>query len=215
MPGRELKLLSVSDIQVPIIYSPGVKQKFEDIDFIIDCGDLPYYYSEYVLTALNVNLYFVRGNHSKIIENATGGTRSAPRGGFDLHRRVLRHEGLILAGVEGSLRYRDGPFQYDQGDMWLHVFRLIPALLFNKIKYGRYLDIFVTHAPPYEIHDQEDLPHQGIKAFRWFDSVFQPAYHFHGHIHVYRPGTTTESMLGKTKIINTYGYKVTSIPIPE
>lgn len=214
MPGRTWKVLSISDVQVPLIYNQGIKERFSDIDLVLDCGDLPYYYGEYILTALNVDLYFVRGNHSKIIENATGGVRSAPRGGVDLHKRVIRHDGLILAGVEGSLKYRDGPFQYDQNEMWMHVFELIPALLLNRIRFGRFLDIFATHAPPYGIHDQQDLPHQGIKAFRWFDQVFKPAYHFHGHIHVYRPDTITETLSGETMVINTYGYRVTTVRVP-
>ena len=37
--------------------------------------------------------------------------------------------------------------------------------------------------------------------------VFQPAYHLHGHIHVYTPQTTVETQLGKTSILNTYGYR--------
>jgi len=85
---------------------------------------------------------------------------------------------------------------------------LIPAMILNKIRFGRYLDVFVTHAPPWGIHDQKDLPHQGIRAFKWFIKTFQPFYHLHGHIHVYRPGTTTETTLGKTRVINTFGFRV-------
>jgi Icc-related predicted phosphoesterase len=79
-------------------------------------------------------------------------------------------------------------------------------LLLNRIKYNRYLDIFITHAPPWKIHDADDLPHQGIKAFRWFIETFQPRYHFHGHIHIYRPDTIRKTILGRTEILNTYGY---------
>jgi hypothetical protein len=48
-----------------------------------------------------------------------------------------------MAGVEGSIRYREGPFMYTQSEMWLNVFSLIPRLLLNKWIYGRYLDIFI------------------------------------------------------------------------
>ena len=68
--------------------------------------------------------------------------------------------------------------------------------------------IFLLHMrPQLGIHDEEDLPHQGIKAFRWLMKVFQPAYFFHGHIHVYRPDTMIDTMVGKTRVINTYGYR--------
>jgi uncharacterized protein len=91
--------------------------------------------------------------------------------------------------------------------MWTMVLSLVPGLILNRLRYGRYLDVFITHAPPWGVHDQEDLPHQGIKAFRWLIKNFQPAYHFHGHIHVYRPDTVTQTRLGRTMVINTYGHR--------
>ena len=93
--------------------------------------------------------------------------------------------------------------------MWTQTFALIPRLILNLVQYGRFLDIFVTHAPPWGIHDKPDRPHQGVKAFRWLLSVFQPQYHFHGHIHVYRSDAIIKSKFGKTEVINTYGYLVT------
>jgi Icc-related predicted phosphoesterase len=204
-----MKILSLSDIVIDRIYSPWIQERFADVDCVISCGDLPYYYLEYILTALNVPLYYVRGNHAPIREISESGENPGPCGAIDLHTNVIRVQGLILAGIEGCLRYREGPFQYSQSEMWSYVLRLVPAFLINKVTYGRFLDIFVTHASPWEIHDQPDLPHQGIKAFRWLIQVFQPRYHFHGHIHVYRNGTIVETMVGKTTVINTYGYRET------
>lgn len=206
-----MRVLSISDIQIPFLYSPQIIERLQGIDLAIDCGDLPYYYVEYILNALNVDLYFVRGNHSKEVEQTTGGIRNSPLGATDLNGKVANHHGLLLAGIEGSLRYREGPFQYSQTDMWFKVFHLIPALLVNHIRYGRYLDVFISHAPPWGIHDQADLPHQGIKAFRWFLQVFKPYYHFHGHIHIYHPDTLVETLFGSTQVINTFGYRVTEL----
>lgn len=206
-----MNLLTVSDLLVPGLYSPRIKERFSGTDLAIDCGDLPYYYLEYIGDVLNVDTFFVRGNHSKIEESTTGGLRRAPMGATDLHRRVVNYRGLIVAGVEGSLRYRKGPFQYSQSEMWFHVFSLVPALMTNYVLYGRYLDVFVTHASPTGIHDQEDLPHMGINAFRWFDRVFKPAYHFHGHIHVYRPDTILETKYEDTWVVNTFGYRLTYV----
>jgi Icc-related predicted phosphoesterase len=206
-----IKVLSLSDIPVQFIYSAQVRRRFADAEIVIGCGDLPYYYLEYVLGSLDVPLFYVRGNHDKEIEYESEGERAAPVGGINLHRKVINEQGLLLAGVEGSLRYRKGPFQYSQADMWFHIFRLVPALLVNRALYGRYLDIFVTHSPPAGIHDKSDLPHQGIKAFRWFIDVFQPGYHLHGHIHVYRPDATTETQHGQTRVINSFGFRETTI----
>jgi calcineurin-like phosphoesterase family protein len=202
-----LKCLSLSDIIVQFIYSPHIRQRFSDVDLVIGCGDLPYYYLEYVISTLNVPLYFVRGNHDKEIEYSSAGNRNGPLGGIDLHRRTDRYQNTLIAGVEGCLRYRNGLYQYSQAEMWRHVFALIPGLFRNKLEYGRYLDIFVTHAPPRGIHDGDDLAHQGIDAFRWFIKVFHPTYHFHGHIHLYRPDAVVETCFEDVQVINTFGYR--------
>jgi Icc-related predicted phosphoesterase len=205
------KALSLSDVIVQFIYSPHIRKRFSDVDLVIGCGDLPYYYLEYVISSLNVPLFFVRGNHDKEIEYGAAGSRKGPLGGIDLHRRTIRYQEMLLAGVEGSLRYRKGPFQYTQGEMWLHVIALLPGLIGNKLKHGRYLDIFVTHAPPTGIHDAEDMAHQGIDAFRWLIKVFRPAYHFHGHIHIYRPDAVVETCYEDVQVINTFGFRESSL----
>lgn len=205
-----MKLLSVSDKKYHLIHSPEVRNRFPDADLVIACGDLPYYYLEYISETLNIPLFFVRGNHNHLEEFHRGGIRRFPRGCFDLHRRVRHWKGILMAGVEGSLQYNNrADFQYTQNEMWWNVFSIIPELLLNKLRYGRYLDIFVTHAPPWEIHDEKDRTHQGIKAFRWLLQTFRPRYNFHGHIHVYRVDTKTETEFQNTLVINTYGFRET------
>jgi Icc-related predicted phosphoesterase len=63
-----------------------------------------------------------------------------------------------------------------------------------------------------DIHDQADYAHQGIRAFRWLDEVFQPAYHLHGHIHLYGRDQRQVSGLGYTQVVNCYGYKEICLP---
>jgi len=78
----------------------------------------------------------------------------------------------------------------------------------NRIRYGRYLDIFVSHAPPWKINDADDLPHRGIKAFVWLIQTFKPAYHLHGHVHIYRQDIPRMNQVGATWVINTCGYQI-------
>ncbi len=206
-----IKVLSLSDKQLDSIYCSQVKKRFTDIELILGCGDLTYTYLEFLVSMLDVPLYYVRGNHSNQVEHTSSGPKTHPHGGIDLHRRVVIHNGLILAGVEGSLEYNKGPFQYSQTEMWRHVLQIVPSMVWNRVKRGRFLDVFVSHAPPWGIHDKTDLPHQGIKAFRWLLETFQPRYHFHGHIHIYRQDEQRVTQYLSTIVINTYGYAETII----
>jgi hypothetical protein len=207
-------VLSLSDVVLDRLYCPQIRERFGKVRLIIVCGDVPYYYMEYIQTQLNVPLYYVRGNHSPAIEHTGGGPKVEPQGGVDLHCRAVNHGGLLLAGVEGSLRYNRGSFQYTQSEMWQNVARLVPALLFNRLIHGRYLDIFVSHAPPWGIHDQPDPTHQGVRAFRWLLKVFKPAYHFHGHIHLLRPDALRVTQFHRTLVINSYGFYETDLQLP-
>lgn len=202
-----MKVLSLSDTLIPFIYSPQVKNRFRGVELVLGCGDLSYYYLEYVFNALDAPLLYVRGNHDKSTEYGSAGPRTYPHGCIDLHRRVIRTNGLLLAGVEGSLRYREGDFQYTQLEMWGHVLSLVPALWIQRMRFGRKLDIFLSHSPPAGIHDCEDLPHKGIRAFRWLIDFFQPSFFIHGHIHIHRPDTLTETIQGRTRVINSYGFR--------
>jgi len=209
-----MKILSLSDSVVPFIYGPQVKRRFQGAELLLGCGDLPYAYLEYVFDVLNAPLYFVRGNHDEVMEYGDAGQRAYPHGGIDLHAKAQVYKGLTLAGVEGSLRYRPGMFQYSQSEMWLHVFKLAPALLRNRLARGRYLDIFISHAPPAGVHCETDLPHQGIEAFRWLIEVFKPTYFIHGHIHIHRPDAVRETLVGRTLVLNTYGFREIEIELP-
>jgi len=210
----QVKVLAVSDKVEPLLDSPQVAQRFGDVDLVLGCGDLPYRYLEGLTTRLRAEVFFVRGNHALPQVYGEGGARTGPRGCYDLHRRVLNYRGVLLAGVEGSLRYSKGPYQYTQGEMWGFVWGLVPRLLLNRMLYGRFLDLFVTHAPPWGIHDKEDLPHQGVKAFRWLLRVFRPAYHIHGHVHRYTPADPARTLVGATWVINAYGHQSLTLEVP-
>ncbi|MEK6222994.1 MAG: universal stress protein [Chloroflexota bacterium] len=210
---KKINVLSISDKVIEELRTPQAAKKYKDVDILLACGDLPYYYVEDVFETLGVPTFYVRGNHANPIEYGERGKRNAPLGATDLHGRVVHFNNILLAGFEGSLRYKPGHFMYSQGEMWLNVFRIIPRLLFNKLVYGRYLDVLVTHSPPWGIHDENDHIHSGFKAFIWLLDTFKPTYHFHGHIHVYENETQTTSVYQDTKIINTYGFRHTVVQL--
>jgi Predicted phosphoesterases, related to the Icc protein len=203
-----MRILALSDQVVDSIYSADVRERFGDVDLLLSCGDLPYSYLEYVVTMLNVPAFYVHGNHDMPEDLGQGVLLKEPRGWVNLDGRTVRAGPLLLAGLEGALRYRpNAPFQYSEGEMRWKVVRLLPALLLNRMRYGRYLDILVTHAPPLGIHNDLDLPHRGFAVFRWLMERFRPRYLLHGHKHVYKP-QTTRTRYGETTVVNVYPFAV-------
>lgn len=207
MPSRSIKVLSVSDRTESHLFESRTIEGNQDINLILSCGDLPYYYIENLFQTYEVPVLFVRGNHDQAVEYSKKGPQFGPRGAIDLHKQVVVLNNLIFLGFEGSLPYREGPFMYSQAEMWQNVFSIIPKLLWNKLIYGRFVDVVLTHSPPRGIHDQDTNVHRGYYAFRWLLKTFKPAYMYHGHIHIYTKNQTSESIFEKTKVINTYGHR--------
>ncbi len=210
-----MKLLTVSDIEVPYLCSPAVNERFHKLDLIISCGDLGTEYLEFLADALNAPLYYVFGNHQAHSISDPEHKVMVPQG-TSLHERcVVDHTGLIMAGIEGSLRYNYGPYQYSELEMWTKVLQFVPIFLINKVRFGRAVDIFVTHAPAWKILDKYDRPHRGSKAFRWLIQTYSPLLHVFGHIHLYRQDALASYMFRKTLAVNTYGFRQFNIEIPR
>ena len=58
-----MQILAVSDQVVDRIYELVPQGHFAGVQMILGCGDLPYAYLEYLVTMLNVPLFYVPGNH--------------------------------------------------------------------------------------------------------------------------------------------------------
>jgi len=208
---KQMRTLVISDKVEPILYSGAICERVGAVDLIISCGDLPFYYIEYIVSMVNRPCYYVFGNHGREVEYQGGDWRqkAEPQGATNLHTRTVREGPLLLAGLEGSIRYNNAPrFQYTDSEMWGNVAQLIPQLMVNRMCHGRWLDVLVTHSPPRGIHDEEDRAHQGFRSFLKFMHWFKPRYLLHGHIHLYRQDTIWRSHYGKTEIINVYPYRI-------
>jgi Icc-related predicted phosphoesterase len=117
-------------------------------------------------------------------------------------------EGMIVAGLGGSMRYNRGVNQFTNFQMYMEIFKLIPAMLFNRLFRGRFLDVLLTHASPMDIHDREDPCHRGFEAFLWFMRIFKPKYLVHGHIHLYDLSEVRTTGYNKTQVINAYSHYI-------
>ncbi|MDO8752876.1 MAG: metallophosphoesterase [Anaerolineales bacterium] len=206
-----VKILAVSDQVVERVYTLIPNGRFQGTEIILGCGDLPYSYLEYLVTLLNVQMYYVPGNHDPQYDLADA--RSRAEGGSNLDLKTARHKNVLIGGFGGCIRYRpDGVNQYTQSEAYLRAFRMCPALLLNRIKHGRAMDILISHSPPFGIHDDLDTAHNGLKALNWLIRIAKPRFHFHGHTHFYKNNLEAqESMVGRTKVINVYPYKILEV----
>jgi Icc-related predicted phosphoesterase len=207
-----VKILALSDQVVDRLYDLIPTGHFRDIDLIVGCGDLPYEYLEHMVSALNLDLLYVPGNHDPAYNSARGAT--FVHGGMNLDLRAIRVRGISLAGFGGSIRYRpDAPNQYSQLDAYLRAAVLAPRLLASRVRYGRPLDVLITHSPPFGINDDDSAAHRGLKAINWLIGRARPRFHLHGHMHDLRRNLTPDrSHLGSTSILNVFPYRVVEIP---
>lgn len=233
-----MKILCLSDYVDPLVYNQNIKETFSDVDLVLCAGDLPLDYVDFVVTMLNKPTYFIFGNHNlKDYSYYHKNARSMPGEHSDYNNSNFGHGGtyagfkvfkdfnltftdpqtgkttpLLIAGLSGSIKYNNSLNQFTDKQMKGKIIKLIPKLLINKIKYGRYLDILLTHASPRHIHDKEDPCHKGFECFNWFIEKFKPAYLIHGHIHLYDAREERVTKVGETTVLNAYAHWIINFP---
>lgn len=230
-----MKFLCVSDQVDPLVYSTTVKERYSDIDAVLCAGDLSMEYMDFIVDALGKPTFFIFGNHDlsefhlyhrqtvlaqRPSQLAKMHSLENGHGADYINRKVLRLKNLsfkapngkttplLLAGVSGSIRYNKGEDQYTDFEMKLKLISMVPALIWNKIRYGRYCDIFLTHASPRHINDRDDPCHKGFECFNWFIKRFKPALLVHGHIHLYDLQAPRVAKSAQTTIVNAFSHIV-------
>ncbi len=206
-----MKILAVSDMVVDRLYSATVAERFNDVKLVLGCGDLPYDYLEFLVSALNVPLFYVPGNHDPAVHPKDPCKFCQ---GCDLiDRKIVRVNGLNIAGIGGSIRYRPHcDNQYTQSQMYFRMVAFLPKLMRTLSKKSGGLDIVIAHSPPRGIHDDNDVAHTGFNVFRDFIRFFKPRYFLHGHTMAYRSNIhPSETMLGTTAIINVHPYRIIEV----
>ena len=168
-----MKILAVSDEEVPALwdyYRPG---RLDEYELIISCGDLKAEYLSFLVTMSKARLLYVHSNHDE----------SYPVGGIDgcdcIDDQLVVYRGLRILGLGGCRQYHPGKVQYTEAQMRRRILRLRYALW----RSGG-VDLVVTHAPPEGIGDLDDPAHRGFAALRELLDRYHPSYLLHGHVHL-------------------------------
>ena len=97
-----MNILAIADVEERCLWECFRKERFEDVDLILSAGDLDPDYLEFLVTVINKPLVYVRGNHDDRY------ARHAPGGCICVEDSVYVYRGIRIAGLGGSMRYRDG-----------------------------------------------------------------------------------------------------------
>ncbi len=196
-----MKILAISDNEDRILWDNFDREHWKDIDLILSCGDLAPEYLSFLVTLVNVPLYYVRGNHDLIYD------QKSPEGCEDIDGKIIVWNGWRILGLEGSMWYNGKPLQYTEQQMkWK-----LRWLRFKIWRMGG-IDIVVSHAPPRGCNDGKDLCHKGFQAYRDLIARYHPRYFLHGHLHLtYGQSRKRVAMLNSTEVTNVYGHYVLEV----
>ncbi len=177
---RPIRILAVSDEPDPSLDSAGTRAGIGAVDFIGGAGDLEPEYLSFVADAFGAPMRYVRGNHD--VGSAWVHTEHALLPAPMPDARVVTEAGLSLIGFSGSPIYSGRGLEVSGSTMWR---RAITGWLRGRA--ARPL-IVVTHTPPRDINDDDDLTHRGFPAFRWLAERLRPPLWLHGHTALVRRG---------------------------
>ncbi len=192
-------------------------------DLVLSAGDLPFDYLEYLVTVLNVPLLYVPGNHDPELRERREelawppsvelkDTRDpvGPLGCTNVDGRIEDVAGIRVAGLGGSVRYREGPNEYTQKEMRGRARWLRRRAAVRGVHGRRGVDVLLTHAPPLGVGDEDDPAHQGFEAFMQLVERLSPKLLVHGHVHPYGQARP-DRLLGTTTVVNAVPFRLLEV----
>ena len=185
--GRPIRILAVSDEPDLSMDSATTRERIGRVDLIIGAGDLEPDYLSFVADAFDAPLRYIRGNHD--VGPAWSHTRRALLPEPMRDGKVIEEIGLHMLGFSGSPIYNERNMQVSALGMWARVIGSWSAA-----QRARPV-IVVTHAPPRDVNDDDDLPHRGFTAFRWLADRLGPPLWLHGHTALVRRGIDDRTTL--------------------
>jgi hypothetical protein len=212
-----IKILAVSDLE----YLADNKVELEDIDLLINCGDLRPGYLEYLIHRYRPKKSVMTyGNHDKAYEDSSlqpDEFSQVYRGFNILTNNFLDIDDLNIriGGFSGARARGESPFYYTKSDAKkfykkLHLINYFSNMLGLK---NKETDIFISHHPPNIDNLIPDIGqyHKPCNQLGKIFNLLKPKIWFYGHI---EPRYTNEQLDFKyqgSNIINCSPYKYVEI----
>ena len=159
-PCKTLRLYVLTDIHSPDYFvMPEIHA--DQFDMVLTLGDIDEGTLDYIShMSRQVPIFGIPGNHD---------THSLP-GVTNLHGRVVDYKGIRIGGMGGARKYKDHRYHYTDREMRFRMMGM-PAV-----------DLFISHAPPFQTSQNEDYIHQGFEAFDHYIAKHSPQFWLHGHL---------------------------------
>ena len=106
-----MKILLLSDIADKALWDYLDRSLLEGVELVLSCGDLPAEYLSFLTCFTDAPILYVHGNHDVTYEN------HPPEGCICVEDDIYVHNGVRILGLGGSMRYRFGPYMYDDVEM--------------------------------------------------------------------------------------------------
>jgi Icc-related predicted phosphoesterase len=162
------------------------------IDIICTLGDLDEFQIAALRNVTGIPKLGVYGNHDS-------GVYFDELGITNMHLATFTFNGYTFGGFEGSVRYKKDPY----AKMYTQEEAEAALASFPRV------DIMLTHCPPYGIHDETEIAHQGFAALRTYIEEKKPGFLLHGH--TYPEDDSIVTNYGGTKVIYVHADRIIDI----
>ena len=160
-----LKALVIADTHGHLSIDENLNLLKEPVDVCLLLGDVSYQELQYIKDTVKAPIYGVLGNHNEFGDYEKCGIEN-------IHGRVIEINGVRIAGIQGSIRYKksDLPLYTDEESIEI-ADSMEPA------------DILISHDSPKYLYGTHNFAHSGLPGITHYCEKHSVPLNIHGHHH--------------------------------
>lgn len=163
---KNLRILAIADLHCWDRLTLETVRNFNfDYNSCVLLGDIPLNALIFLREIIEKLIFGVLGNHDEFGQLERCGIEN-------LDRKTVTINGVKIAGLSGSHRYKHGDYPLLSQRESIAATRKIPAA-----------DILISHDTAYRIMGRKDAAHCGLKGISKYISRYKPKFNLCGHYH--------------------------------